>query len=377
MSLLSFKVQELLDLNIKDFFSRLYTKAFTEEDVTSVSAQVAFYFAFALFPLLLFIISMFGLVLESATDLRAEMFFYLERVMPNAAYDLVQKTIEEVTESSSGGKLTFGLLAALWSASAGVDSIRNALNGVYNLSEKRAWWKTKLLSLTLTLGLGVLVTVALGLVFYGGKLLSWLIGLINLPISSPYILGTMQGLIVLILLVISFALVYNYLPSHKNLKWAWVTPGAIISIVLWLVVSYAFKIYLGYFDSYDKTYGSLGAVIILMLWLYLTALVILTGGTINAVLQEFSDPETAQAAAKKAAAKDIVEDPERATGKTGKTETIDLLKQQHADQFNEVQPADDDRAAPINVDQPPRTEKSKLKLITGLVIGFVQNLRKR
>ena len=383
MSILSFKVQELLNLDLKDFFSRLYTKAFQEEDIMSVAAQVAFYFAFALFPLLLFIISIFGLVLESAADLRAEMFFYLERVMPNSAYDLVTKTIEEVTESSSGSKLTFGLLAALWSASAGVDSIRNALNGVYNLTESRAWWKTKGLSLLTTLGLGVLVTIALGVIFYGSKLLSWALGLINLPVSSPFILGVMQALVVLIVLVVSFALVYNYLPNHKNFKWTWVTPGAIISIVLWLLLSYGFKIYLGYFDSYDKTYGSLGAVIILLLWLYLTALVILIGGTTNAVLQEFSDPKAAEAGAEKAAAKEIIENPEQSPQSSKKEETAELLNRQiRNNPPNEAVDAKAENAKiaePISsaADEARSTEKSKFKLVAGLLLGFIQNLRKR
>ena len=179
MSFLSFTLQQLRDLDLKKFAMRLYTKAFDEEDVMSASAQVAFYFAFALFPLLLFLVSLFGIVLVNADDLRAEMFFYLRQVMPGSAYELVQTTIREVTESSSGGKLTFGILAALWSASAGIDSIRIALNGVYNLTETRPWWKTKLLTLSMTLGLGILVTIALGVVFYGGKFILLVLGTIS------------------------------------------------------------------------------------------------------------------------------------------------------------------------------------------------------
>jgi membrane protein len=382
MSFFSFTIKELKELNLKKYFTRLYTKAFQEEDLTSVAAQVAFYFAFALFPLLLFMISLFGIVLESAEDLRAEMFYYLHQVMPNSAYDLVKETIEEVTESSSGGKLTFGLLAALWSASAGIDSIRVVLNGVYNVNEERSWIKTKLLSLTMTLGLGVLVTIALGIIFYGGKLLSWILGYLSLPISSPFLLGLMQVIVVLTVLVVIFALVYNYLPNHRNFKWTWVTPGAILSIILWLIVSYSFKIYLGYFDSYDKTYGSLGAVIILMLWLYLTALVILFGGTINAVLQEFTDEETAEAGANKAAAKEIVENPDKNAASAKKAETLSVLNKdpnnESESQESSAHPRGsvsrrDDFAPAAHSD----VHKSKFKLAAGLVIGFIQNLRKR
>ncbi len=277
----------------------------------SSAAQVAFYFAFALFPLLLFFVSLFGLVLESAEALRAEMFFYLRQVMPVSAFNLVKTTIDEVTENSSGGKLTLGILIAIWSASAGIDSLRVALNGVYNLSDERAYWKTKLTSLLLTFGLGVLITIALGSVFYGSKFVLLILNSISLPIESPFVLGVLQWLIVLAVLLAVFAIIYNYLPRHKNYKWVWISPGAIAGIVLWLLLSYSFRLYLEYFNTYAKTYGSLGAMIILMLWLYLTALVILVGGSINAVLQEFTDPETAQAGANKAAAKEIIDHPEK------------------------------------------------------------------
>jgi membrane protein len=309
MSILSFKLNDLREISVKDFFKRLYAKAWDEEDLLSSAAQVAFYFAFALFPLLLFLITLFGLVLESAADLRAEMFFYLRQVMPGSASDLVQKTIEEVTQNSSGGKLTLGIAIALYSASVGIDSIRIALNGVYNLTETRPWWKTKLLTLFLTFILAVLITVALGIIFYGEKFLTLILDWIKLPIPSPFFLGILQWVTVLVVLISTFALLYNYLPKHKKRTWVWITPGAIVGIVLWLALSYAFRLYLDYFNTYDKTYGSLGAVIILMLWLYLTALVILIGGSINAVLQEFTDTETAAAAEKKAAAKEIVANP--------------------------------------------------------------------
>ncbi len=103
--------------------------------------------------------------------------------MPVSAYELVQKTIQEVTQNSSGGKLTFGILAAIWAASAGIDSIRIVLNGVYNLTETRPWWKTKLISLLMTLGLGILLTLALGIVFYGSKFVMLILNTIEIADS--------------------------------------------------------------------------------------------------------------------------------------------------------------------------------------------------
>ncbi|CAN5635436.1 hypothetical protein BH24ACI2_BH24ACI2_02830 [soil metagenome] len=378
MSILSFTLEDLRNIDFKDFMKRLYTKAFNEEEVLGVSAQVAFYFAFALFPLLLFLISIFGIVMGSADNLRQEMFFYLEQVMPASAYDLVRTTVIEVTQSSSGGKLTLGLLIALWSASAGVDSLRNALNGIYNLTETRPWWKAKLVSLSTTLGLALLLTVALGVVFYGGKFISLILNSIKLPVSSPVILGVLQVVTILIVLVLIFSLIYNYLPNHKEYKWVWVTPGAIIGIVLWVLFSYGFRLYLEFFNSYDKTYGSLGAVIILLLWLYLTALVVALGGVMNAVLEEFTDKETAEAAANKAAAKEVVENPEKDSAAEKKAEILtNLNKDSDAQTIRQKNNKTnlEDLGSADGKSSP--TEKSKLKLIAGLLIGFVQNLRKR
>ncbi len=386
MKLFNFSLAELKNLKMKDFFVRLYTKAFVEEDIASNAAQVAFYFAFAIFPLLVFLVSLFGFVLIAADDLRGEMFYYLRQVMPTSAYELVQKTIQEVTENRSGSKLTFGILVALWSASAGIDSIRNVLNGVYNLTEKRPWWKTKSISLLTTLGLGVLVTLALGIVFYGGKFLILILNTLNLPVESPFILGFLQWTIVLLVLITIFALLYNYLPCHKEPRWVWVSPGTAVGIVLWLLLSYGFKLYLGYFNSYDKTYGSLGAMIILMLWLYLTGLVILIGGAINAVLQEFTDPRAAEAGANKAAAKEIVENPEQDSAQHSeiaakkKAETLAAVNQQNSPENLKIsEPPNDATQNTISAAgaAKPSLEKSKLKLFAGLFIGFIENLRKR
>ena len=389
MTILSFKYQDLLDLNVKDFFYRLYDKAFNEEDLMSSAAQVAFYFTFALFPLLLFLISLFGIVLESADDLRTELFFYLSQAMPGSASDLVKKTIEEVTENSSGGKLTFGILIALYSASAGIDSIRIALNGVYNLTETRPWWKTKILSIIFTLVLAVFITIALGVIFYGGKFLILILDSINLPIPSPFFLGVLQALTVLIVLILTFALLYNYLPKHKKPSWVWITPGAIVGIILWLGLSYAFRLYLGYFNTYDKTYGSLGAVIILMLWLLLTALVILIGGSMNAVLQEFTDPDSAEAAAKKAAAKEVIGDPEKksleSTMQGGTTGSLAALtKNQATDNKNsgtENPPVEavnkrsgTDEISVNEKNDEITSKKSPLKLAAGLFVGLLENI---
>ncbi len=269
-------------LNYKEFFTRLYGKIL-DDDILGNAAQVAFYFSFALFPLLLFLMTLFGLILNSKHDLQEQLFLTLSQVMPRSAFELVETTLKEVTTNASGGKLTFGILVTLYSASAGIDNMRGALNEVYNLTETRSWLRTKLTSPVLTIVIGILILAALSFVVYGSELLDAV-----LPIDSQFILQPLEWITALVLVLLAFAILFNFAPNHEPLDWKWITPGALIGVVLWIAASYGFRIYLHYFNSYAATYGSLGAMIILLLWLYITALVILLGGAINAIFDEGS-----------------------------------------------------------------------------------------
>ena len=279
---------ELLQYKPIKFTVRLYQKAF-HDDIFSRAAQVGFYFSFAIFPLLFFLVSLFGLILGSTDDLRRELFTYLRQVMPLTASALVEHTISELAENSSGGKLTIGFLIAIWSASQGFDSLRIALNHVYGYKENRWWWNTKLLSLLLTIVIGILFAITLILIFYGTNTLEYLLQTQGLSDTSPIFFKTLQLGIIFIVLLFTFAIIYNLCPNHPKFRWHWWTSGTFVAIILWLILSGIFRLYLSFFNNYDKTYGSLGAVIILMFWLYLTALVILIGGAINGILDEFGE----------------------------------------------------------------------------------------
>ncbi|HUF04019.1 MAG TPA: YihY/virulence factor BrkB family protein [Aridibacter sp.] len=278
------------------FFRELYAKSI-EEDIFSSAAQVAFYFSFAIFPLLLFLVTLLGIVLGSANDFRSDLYYYLASIMPVSAFELVRRTIEEITKNSSGGKLTISLLVALWFASAGIDSLRTALNGVYGYKEERSWFLTKAISVTFTFILTILITIALGGVFYGWQGISHLFSLVGVEVSSPYILVVLQWLVTFLLLLVVFEILYNVLPSRRPFRWRWITPGAFVGIILWLLLSNGLRFYLYYWNTYDRFYGSLGAVIILMLWLYLTSLVILIGGAINSIIDSIKDGSKASAEA--------------------------------------------------------------------------------
>lgn len=277
-----------MTFRLKPFLLKLNERTF-QDDVFSSTAQVAFYFSFAIFPLLLFLVSLFGLFMDASDTYRENLFFYLRQIMPPSAFQLVKNTIQEVTASSSSGKLTLGLLIALWSASTGMDSLRISLNRVYKCKETRDWWKTKLVSIVLTIILTLLITLSLSIIFYGWQMISFSLSAVNLPNPPPFIPVALQWIIIFAVLILIFELFYNILPNRKLLKWHWITPGASIGIVLWLLLSIGLRTYLQYFNAYDRMYGSIGAVIILMLWLYLTALVILIGGMINAVSNELKE----------------------------------------------------------------------------------------
>ena len=274
----------------KRFFTELYNKVM-DTDAFGDAARIAFYFSFAFFPLLLFLVSLFGIILESTEEWKAELYVYLAQIMPASAYELVRDTLEEIVEGGTGGKVTLGLLITLYSASAGVDNLRAGLNSVYEEDEKRSWWWTKLLALLLTLLFIILIGVALIVVTAGWKLVQVGFQYIGMDVSSPYVLGAIQWVSVIVVMVFLTAVIYSVLPSFKEFKWVWITPGAIVAIILWLALTTGFKVYLQYFNSYNKTYGSLGAVIILMLWMYLTAVAVLIGGAINSVLTEMSETD--------------------------------------------------------------------------------------
>ncbi|MGB7201570.1 MAG: YihY/virulence factor BrkB family protein [Pyrinomonadaceae bacterium] len=274
----------------KHFFVRLYERTF-EAEIFDRAAQVAFYFSFAVFPLLYFLVSLFGLVIESSEGLRGELFSYLRQILPSAVFDLVRKTIDEVVANSTGGKATLGLVITLWSASAGIDTLRSALNAIYKLKETRLWLRTKLESVILTFIISLLAALTLTIVFYGWQLFQYLLANIGLQITSPLVLVTIQWISALLVMLFACEIIYNLLPNFKRLRWIWITPGSIVAIVLWLLLTGGFRLYLSYFNSYNKAYGSLGAVMIMMLWLYLTATALMIGGLINSVLHEMREEE--------------------------------------------------------------------------------------
>ena len=266
-----------------------------KDNVFGRAAELSYYFLLALFPFLIFLTSVIGLVLGSGTGTRHALFGYLARIMPPSAFQLIDNTMTEVSTSSGGGKLSFGILAALWAASNGLGAITESLNTAYDLKETRSWWKQRLTAIGLTMALSVLIIGALVLVVAGGRIAEWLAATYGFGPVFPLTWKIIQWPVVLACMTFAFALIYYVAPDFREQAWQWLTPGSVIGVVLWLLVSLGFRIYLHFFNSYSATYGSLGAVIVPMLWLYLTGAAVLIGGEVNSEIENAAakqgDPE--------------------------------------------------------------------------------------
>lgn len=255
-----------------------------EDEVTSRAAELAYYAVLAVFPALLFMTALFGVWAGVGTQLRTDVLAYIDQVAPPSAAKLIRDTLDEVVEGSGGGKLSFGLLFTLWAASSGMGAVIAALNTAYGVKESRAWWRARLQAIALTLALVALIGVTLAVIFFGGRIGDALDDRLdmNLLAWTWRILG---GPLAFCSLTLAFALVYYFGPNVEHRKWYWVTPGSAVAVVLFLLFSAGFRLYLGWFDSYNKTYGSLGAVIILLLWLYLCGAALMVGAEVNSEIE--------------------------------------------------------------------------------------------
>jgi membrane protein len=263
-----------------------------KDELSTRSASLSYYFILALFPMFRFLVSLVGVFAGPGSQLRDSIVSGLGRLAPGSASSLVQSVINQTFRHSSGIKLAAGILGALWAASGGMDAVVVSLNKIYDVAETRPWWKQKLTIVGLTVSLAGLIIVALVLVLYGGKIGQAIAAYVGLGDAFRMAWKVLQWPVSFAAMFISFSIVYYFAPNLDERKWYWVTPGAAVGVVLWLIASLGFRVYLHFFNSYSATYGSLGAVIILMLWLYITGFAILIGGEVNWVIEN-EDKKTA------------------------------------------------------------------------------------
>jgi membrane protein len=252
------------------------------DEIVDRAAALAYYFLFALFPTLLFLTALLGLL--PLPGLMERLLEYLVRAVPPDAASILGRTLDEIQAGARGGLLSIGAVAALWAGSSGMASMMTALNVAYDVEDARPWWTRRLLAILLTVGFSLFILAALVLLVFGvsigaavaaglglGGLFTVTWNVLSLPVVAAFVL-------------VGIALVYYFAPAAKQ-HWRWVTPGSAVALVLWLAMSFGLRLYVSRFTDYSATYGSIGGVILLMLWLYLTGFALLVGAEINAEIE--------------------------------------------------------------------------------------------
>jgi membrane protein len=259
-----------------------------DDNLLGRSAELGFYFLFALFPTLFTACSVLGLAARSAAHIYENLLQYLSIVVPPSALGIVLDAFNQTTAAATSGKLTFGLVAALWSASVGFTSIQSSLNVVYRVPETRPYWKARLSAIGITFLLSILVTLMLTALLaadYVARLARLRIYHHALAATAAISSRVAGGIAATLLLSLLFALVYYFAPDVKVSQWHWLTPGSAFGMVSWFLASLCLRFYIHYFNNYAATYGSLGTVIILLTWFYLSGLMLLLGGEINSEIE--------------------------------------------------------------------------------------------
>jgi membrane protein len=266
--------------SLKNFAKELY-KSINEDDIFGRSAQLAYYFFFSLFPGFIFLSALLSVASAPGTALRANLMLHLPSLVPSQVFGLLQQTFNETAHP--GGTLTLGALAALWSATVGMAAACDTLNAVHDVIESRPYWKVRLIALGLTMVTTLCFLCACVVLFSGdavvrlaGPHLHW--ALLSLIKGAQWVLA-------FFFLTVIFAVTYFWAPDVKEGKWHWITPGATLGILLWALATVALRVYLHYFNSFSVTYGSLGAVIILLTWFYIAGFAMLMGAEINAAVE--------------------------------------------------------------------------------------------
>jgi membrane protein len=261
------------------------SKEFIADNAFDLAAQQAYYFFFALFPALLTLLSIASFF--TIANLIDEVVKTLGQFVPPDVLTIVSDQIGKISNSNHGGLLTLGFLLTLWSSSGAMVSIITTLNAAYDINEGRPWWKVRLTAIGLTLGMAIFILASLALELIGPTVAEHLATRLHLGAAFKWTWLIVQWPAVFLLVATGIGVIYYFAPDAEQ-DWVWITPGSLLATILWLLVSLAFKAYLTYFGNYNKTYGAIGAVIVLLTWLYLTSLAILYGAELNSEIEHAS-----------------------------------------------------------------------------------------
>lgn len=265
-------------LSVRELAARVWQEI-GDDEIVDRAAALSYYFVFALFPMLLFLTALLGMVPN--VRLMEQLMEYLAGALPPDAASLTARVLNEVMKGAHGGLLSVGALAALWAASAGMDSIMTALNAAYDVVDTRPWWKRRLMAIGLTVVFAGFTLTALILLVLGPEIAQAIARWVGLGSVFTTVWNTIRWPVALLLALVGVGLVYYLAPAVRQ-RWYWVTPGSAVAVGGWLVASIGLRLYVTRFANFNATYGSIGGAMLLLLWLYLTGLMLLVGAEVNA-----------------------------------------------------------------------------------------------
>jgi membrane protein len=274
--------------------SKRVVQSALENDLIGRASGLAFDFLLALFPLFVFLLALFGLFASRSIQLRTGLLSYFADFLPPLAFQLLRTTTEELASTATKEKLTIGILFSLWFASGGVASLISALNVAYRTREVRSWFQVRAIALGLTLVISIFIFSALCIVLVSGRLVDWAGSELHIAVGTVAVWKALQWPVAVLFVTLSHTLIYSCAAHARMRRWYWITPGSAFGALLWLAASGGFRLYLRYFNHYTAIYGSLGALVILVVWLYVTGLAFLIGGEINANIERAADEVQSQ-----------------------------------------------------------------------------------
>ena len=261
-----------------------------DDNCLGLAAQLAFYGILALFPALLFLVALLGYL--PVEGVLPELLAALGQVAPQELIALVRGQLDQIVQGDHAGLLTLGILGAIWSSSAAMVAIIDALNRAYDVTEWRAWWKRRVTAIGLTLALAVFIVISFVLVLLGPAAAEWVAAWVGLAPTVTYVWSVLRWPAMVFCVVLGVDLVYHFAPN-RSVPWVWITPGALVATALWIAASFGFKFYITNMADYSATYGTIGGAIVTMLWFYVSGLTILIGAELNGVIEHASvDPLT-------------------------------------------------------------------------------------
>lgn len=249
------------------------------DDIFALGAQLAYYLMLSFFPFLIFLMTVVGFShLDSADILDG-----LRTILPNNVFSLVDVTVVEIVETQNAGLLGASIALTIWSASSGFRAVIKGLNKAYNIKDSRSFIKRSFVAIIFTLALVMLIMLTLAMMVFGEIIGKYILAIFPFKSVIAYIWNISRYLIVVFMMILIFACIYRYTPA-KKVSWREVYPGAIVSTLGWIIVSLGFSYYINNIANYSRLYGSVGAVFVLMTWLYITSMILILGAEFNSIL---------------------------------------------------------------------------------------------